>query len=113
MKKVNERDIKPSSPEGTKGVDFRPMVADNMAAPNFYLRVFDVEPGGHTPLHRHPWEHEIYVVSGEGRIALEEGGEKLSKGDALLVESGELHQFVNDGRAVLKLVCVIPKPKGV
>jgi quercetin dioxygenase-like cupin family protein len=111
MKKANERDIKPSSLEGTKGVDFRPMVADNMAAPNFYLRVFDVEPGGHTPLHRHPWEHEIYVVSGEGRIVLEEGGEKLSAGDALLVEPGELHQFVNDGGAILKLVCVIPKPK--
>lgn len=112
MKKVNEKDIAPSSPEGTKGVNFRAMVADNMAAPNFYLRVFDVEPGGHTPLHRHQWEHEVYVVSGEGRIVLEEGGEKLSKGDALLVESGELHQFVNDGGAVLKLVCVIPKPKG-
>jgi len=112
MKKVNEQDIKPSSPEGTKDVDFRPMVADNMAAPNFYLRVFDVRPGGHTPLHRHPWEHEIYVVTGKGMIVLEEGGAKLSTGDALLVESGELHQFVNDGEAVLELVCVTPKPEG-
>jgi len=110
MKKVREKDIAPSHPEGTKDVEFRPMIAENTAAPNFHLRVFDVGPGGHTPLHRHPWEHEIYVVSGSGKIVLESGDVDLSPGDALLVEPNELHQFVNDRDSLLKLVCVIPKP---
>ena len=35
--------------------------------PNFVLRVFTITPGGHTPLHSHPREHEVCVLSGKGR----------------------------------------------
>lgn len=111
MKKVSLADVQASSPEGTKGVHFRPLLAENVDPPNFYLRVFDISPGGHTPLHTHAWEHEVYVVSGNGKLVLEDRQEDLSEGDAVFVEPGELHQFMNDGEAGMRMICVIPKPK--
>jgi quercetin dioxygenase-like cupin family protein len=111
MKKVSHKDVEGSSHAGAEGVDFRPLLAENVNAPNFYLRVFDIAPGGHTPLHSHAWEHEVFVVSGKGKVVLERSHEPLAEGDAVFVEPGETHQFVNDGEAVMRMVCVIPKPK--
>jgi len=110
MKKVNYRDIQGSAPEGTKGVDFKQLIAKNVDAPQFYMRLFDIVPDGHTPRHSHEWEHEIFVVEGSGKVVLQDREEKLIKGDAVFVEPGELHQFVNDGEELFRLICVIPKP---
>jgi quercetin dioxygenase-like cupin family protein len=111
MKKVSHKDVKGSSPEGTKGVDFRPLLAENVNPPNFYLRVFDISPGGNTPLHRHAWEHEVFVVRGKGKIVLDGREEPLEEGDAVFVEPEELHQFVNGSGAMMRMICVIPRPK--
>ena len=86
-------------------------MAENVDPPNFHLRVFDLAPGGHTPLHTHAWEHEVFVVKGTGKIALEGRHEPLAEGDAVLVEPNELHQFVNDGETPMRMICVIPKPR--
>ncbi len=112
MKKVSLRDIAPEHPSGTEGVDFRALLAKNANAPNFYLRIFDVSPGGHTFDHSHSWEHEMYVVKGRGKIVLEPGKEEIREGDAILLEPDEKHMVVNDSRSLLRLVCVVPKPKG-
>lgn len=111
MKKVRLKDVEGDSPEGTKGVDFRPLLAKNIGAPNFYLRHFEIEPGGYTPKHAHEWEHEVFVIEGRGKISLKDGDEELAPGDAVFVEPGELHQFVNTGKTKMRLICVIPKPK--
>jgi len=111
MKKVSHKDVKSTSIEGTKGVEFRPLLAENVNPPNFYLRVFDIALGGYTPLHRHAWEHEVFVVSGSGKIVLDGREDVLTEGDAVFVEPDELHQFVNDGKKPMRMICVIPKPK--
>lgn len=110
MKKVNHRKIKGTSPAETKNVDFKQLIAGNMDAPHFYMRLFDITAEGHTPRHSHEWEHEIFVVQGSGKIVLEDREEKLVEGDAVFVEPNELHQFVNDGEELFRLICVIPKP---
>jgi len=111
MKKLNQNDVKGVSPEGTRGVDFRPLIAQNMGAENFYLRIFSISPGGYTPKHTHEWEHEVFVIEGEGKIALQDRDVGLVPGDAVYVEPHELHQFVNSGGKLMRLICVIPKPK--
>lgn len=109
MKKVNKKNVKGTSPEGTKGVDFKPLIAMEFEAPHFYMRFFDIAPGGHTPKHSHEWEHEVYVLEGRGKIVLRDREEKLVEGDAMLVEPNEIHQFVNDSRGSFQLICVIPR----
>jgi quercetin dioxygenase-like cupin family protein len=111
MKKVGLAEVEGTRPEGTKGVVFRQLLAGNVDAPNFYLRVFDVEPGGNTPRHTHDWEHEVFVVTGKGKIVLADRGYPLTEGDAVLVQPNEIHQFVNDSDSLMRMICVIPRPK--
>lgn len=111
MKKVSRKEVRATSPEGTKGVDFRPLLAENVNPPNFYLRVFDIAPGGHTPRHAHAWEHEVFVVAGKGKVVLEKREEPLEEGDAVFVEPNEVHQFVNDSSVGMRMICVVPRPK--
>jgi quercetin dioxygenase-like cupin family protein len=51
----------------------RDLISEKDGAPNFRLRHFVIEPGGHTPLHRHDWEHENYFISEKGILVTERG----------------------------------------
>jgi mannose-6-phosphate isomerase-like protein (cupin superfamily) len=70
------------------------------------LGVVEVDPGQHTPLHRHRCEEVYYVVRGSGE--LESGGRHypLSPGCAALNRPGVLHRVFNTGPEVLQLVVV-------
>ena len=37
-------------------------------APNFSIRVFTIQPGGHTPHHSHDSEHLNYILEGSGEV---------------------------------------------
>jgi quercetin dioxygenase-like cupin family protein len=82
-------------------------------APNFAMRQFEVEPGGFTPKHSHPYEHEVYVLEGEG-IAMEGNEQRpLRSGDFVYVPPDEVHQFRNTGDVPMKFLCMIPHvPEG-
>ena len=56
---------------GAEGVDIRRLVSRDDGAPNFAMRMFELAPGGHTPLHAHPHEHEVFIVEGEGVFVFE------------------------------------------
>ena len=80
--------------------------------PNFALRVFELEPGGYTPRHQHDWEHENYILSGEGELLLPDGSTTpLRPGDAVLVRPNEVHQYRNVGSTPFRFICCIPNPK--
>jgi quercetin dioxygenase-like cupin family protein len=40
--------------EGASKTKVRWLITDQMGAKNFAMRLFEIEPGGHTPLHKHP-----------------------------------------------------------
>ena len=72
------------------------------------MRLFEVEPGGHTPWHAHDWEHVIYGVEGQGAVKTENGDADFGPGDSLLVAPNEEHNFVNIGATPLRFICVVP-----
>ncbi len=74
----------------------------------FAMRRFTLGNGGHTPYHSHGWEHEVYVLAGEGRIRTEDENRVLSPGDAVYVPSNETHQFVSESEG-FKFLCLVPK----
>jgi quercetin dioxygenase-like cupin family protein len=77
-------------------------------APRFSMRVFEVAVGGSTPFHTHEWEHEVFIISGRGKLRNLDGDQPLSPDDAVLVPPGEKHCFTNTGDNVLRFVCCIP-----
>lgn len=95
--------------EGAENVTIQWLIDDTRGAPTFAMRRFVVGPGGHTPLHDHPWEHEIYVLRGEGALVDEDGEEhSLSPSRFAYVPAGETHQFKNVGSDDFVFLCMIP-----
>ncbi len=94
--------------ENAKNVKIRVLISEADGAPNFIMRRFTIEPGGHTPYHTHPWEHEVYVLSGTGRVRSGETDYELSAGTVVLVLPDEEHNFSNTGSEHLDFLCIIP-----
>ena len=102
----------PVQTQGAKDVEIRLLIHEAQGAPNFYMRQFNVAPGGHTPRHSHDWEHEVYVLGGRGTVFGPEGEKPVTGGDCVFVPGGEEHQFRNTGDEELKFLCIVPKPSG-
>jgi quercetin dioxygenase-like cupin family protein len=79
--------------------------------PNLSVRVFTIDPDGHTPYHRHDFEHLNYVIRGSGVIVTETGEERaIDEGDFALVLPGEKHRYRNtSAREPLVMICAVPK----
>ncbi len=97
--------------EGAKGVMMRIVVGKEHGAENFIMRIFEIAPGGHTPYHKHAFEHENYIISGEGELKTEDGAKKLVPGHVAYVPPNAFHQYKNTGKETLRLICLIPAPK--
>jgi quercetin dioxygenase-like cupin family protein len=101
-------DVEEQQAEGIEGVTVRWVINDTDGAPHFAMRIFDVQPGRSTPYHNHWWEHEVYILDGEG-VAVQGSGETpISAGTVILVEGDEKHCFRNTGDGVLRFMCLIP-----
>jgi len=56
--------------EGSKGMTIKWLTKDSLdATPEFCMREVTIEPGGFTPLRKHEWEHQVFVLEGKGRIS--------------------------------------------
>ncbi len=95
--------------DGAKDVKVRVVLGPVDEAPTFAMRIFELGPGGHTPFHTHPFEHEAVIL--EGRIASvsEEGSKELKVSDALLIYPDEAHQFRNLSETkTARFMCLVP-----
>jgi quercetin dioxygenase-like cupin family protein len=114
MKVINYRDVEAqqydqaASEEIAKGVRVRPLITEEDGSPNFVMDYFELAPGGFTPLHSHPWEHQVFVMGGRGTVRAGEAERPIGPGSVVLVTSNEEHQFRNPGSDPLEMVCVIP-----
>jgi len=109
MRLKRYEEVKPGRYEGVpKGVQLREMITGADGAPNFAMRVFDVEPGASTPFHTHEWEHEVYIVSGTGSVKTEGGVTPFKPGDAVFIAPHEHHCFMADAGSPVRFICCIP-----
>jgi len=97
--------------EKAQGVTIRIAVGPEHGAPNFIMRVFTIEPFGHSPLHSHQNEHEIFIYEGIGEIFLEGASVPVSSGYIAFIPPNAEHQIRNTSEKHLVFVCVIPNPK--
>ena len=80
-------------------------------APVYALRMVEIDPGGHSPHHRHPYEHENFVVEGRGRVFISGQWHELKPGDVVFVPSNVEHEYANAGDATFKFLCGSPVTK--
>lgn len=98
----------PVKMDGAKNVTMQVMVGRADHAPNFALRHFVVQPGGHTPLHQHDYEHEVYVVEGESEAECAGKTHAVRAGDVLYIPANDMHQFRNNSNAPMRFLCLVP-----
>lgn len=109
MKHVNYADVPAEKVEqGAEGVTIRWLITEKDGAENFVMRHFEIAPGGHTPEHRHAWEHEVFILAGEGAVLSEDAEEPFGPGDVIFMPSGEKHRFRNTGEEPVRMLCLIP-----
>jgi len=101
------RDVK--AQPAVKGVTMRVVIGPEEGAPFFNMRVFEVEPGHASPYHNHWWEHEVFVLSGQGVVKTEQGDVPIGHGSTVFVPGGEMHQFRNTGDDMLRFLCLVPQ----
>ena len=109
--KVNHHsdiELKAVEMEGAAKTKVRQLLGANVETANFAMRMFEIDPGGYTPRHQHDYEHEIYVLEGEGVVVEGEQQHNLQSGDVVYVHPNDIHQFRNTGDATMKMLCLIP-----
>jgi quercetin dioxygenase-like cupin family protein len=77
-------------------------------APNFAMRVIEFDQGAVFETHQHPFEHEIFVIEGQGVAYGPDGEVEMRPGVALYIPPDEPHGYRNLGEGMLRFICVIP-----
>jgi quercetin dioxygenase-like cupin family protein len=112
MKVFPNTDVKPEvADSGAEKVKVRWLITEEIGAQNFVMRLFEVGKGGCSPYHSHGWEHEVFILKGEGSVMSEDGPKKFKQGDVVFVLPNEKHQFKNEGKGTMKFLCMVPIKK--
>ncbi|MBI4834437.1 MAG: cupin domain-containing protein [Planctomycetes bacterium] len=112
MKVIDYKEVpaRPVEVEGVKGVKIRWLISQK-EAPNFAMRMFELEPESTTPRHTHDYEHEVFILEGTGELIFEEEVKPFKAGYVVYVPPDKLHRFRNTGKDTLKFLCLVPNKK--
>lgn len=108
IEKSGNISINPVEIEGAKDVGIRWLISKEDGAENFAMRMFELEPDGHTPLHTHSQEHEVFVLEGQGTFVFEGQNHPFAAEYVIFVPPNKEHQFLNTGNSLLRMLCIIP-----
>ena len=111
MKKVVHQSSVPEETVNMKdasGVKIQWLINSSDDAENFFMRRFTVDVGGYTPRHSHPYEHEVYVLEGKGKVFIDGEWHDFEKDFVIFVPPDLEHQFKNTGDTELIFLCSIP-----
>ena len=104
-KKIDSIDAVPQ--QAGKGVAMK-MLLSSQESPNFAMRNFTIEAGGHMPLHTNAIEHEQYVLSGRAEVTIGEDVFEASAGDILLIPANVAHSYKTLGDETYSFLCLVP-----
>lgn len=63
-----EVELEEPSEKGLKDIRVRRLISKKDGAENFAMRLFEIQPGGYSPLHQQDREHEVFILEGNGVI---------------------------------------------
>lgn len=105
-KKIDQIQAMPQS--AGKGVAMKMLLSPD-ESPNFAMRNFTIEAGGHMPLHTNIIEHEQYVLSGRAEVTIGEESFEAVAGDILLIPANVSHGYTTLGDETYSFLCLVPK----
>lgn len=98
MKHINylDEEAVEISEAGAHGIKLRTVIGENDGAENFFMRVISFGANASSPAHSHPWEHEVFVLSGSGTLEVEGKKVQLKPGDISFIPGNVEHNFRTD-----------------
>ena len=102
---MKQKDVKEP---GFEDVEVRWLITKDDGAENFAMRYFEIAPGGQSAHHAHDWEHEAFILDGNGLVVC--GDEKRHVGSdyVIFIPPNVPHHFENPGDEALRFLCLIP-----
>jgi quercetin dioxygenase-like cupin family protein len=89
------------------GVTVRRFISRQDASNNMEVRYFELEPGATSNFESHNYEHAVLVLRGRGAVRLGDETHPIRFGDAIFVESDQIHQFRAAEDEVLGFMCAV------
>jgi len=115
MRKKNYKEVENKEATLTDGTPVKNVYVrwvinkEDDGAQNFAMRRFEIRPDTNVPIHHHPQDHEIYILSGKGRFYDDSGKEEVvGSGDVLYIPPFEKHGIDNLSEDDLVFICLIP-----
>lgn len=100
--------IEAISQKAGKGVSMKMLLSPD-ESPNFAMRKFTIDVGGHMPLHTNTVEHEQYVLGGRAHVVIGDQTIEAVAGDILLIPAGVPHSYETLGDETYSFLCLVPK----
>ena len=83
------------------------LLKDNSSLKNLTVSSTLLHPGKSTNGHKHPGKEEVYmIISGNGRMELDDKEIQVQGGEMVLIEDGVFHRVHNTGDVDLYMVCI-------
>ena len=99
----------PVNMEGAVGAKVQVLLGPADNAPTMAMRIFELDPNGHTPYHSHAFEHEVMILAGDLAVVTPQGDTPVKPGDIMLVMPDEMHQFKNcSDTQNARFMCLVP-----
>jgi len=73
----------------------------NSGSKEISIQLTDVEPNGMQFLHSHEQEQCYFIISGFGKMFIDDQTQEVKKGDAIFIPSNSMHGIENVGQEVL------------
>jgi len=106
---ISREEYKPGAPmEAKTGVrDWKIIYPENgFENRALVMGLVEVDPGHHTPLHRHNCEEVYYILDGEGYVEVEGDRYPVKGGDAVYIKENKRHRVFNTGKDKLRYIVV-------
>ena len=108
MRVRNYRKVRSAPVIEEPGVSVRWLVNEMSEAPNFALRLYEMEPGSATAICIRYWEHQLFVLSGKGVVIGQNGEVPLGAGDVVYIPPADHHRIADRSTVVLRFLMELP-----
>ena len=90
--------------EDEENIEKKLLIGEKDGATNFEMKLFTIGPNGYSEHHTHDWDHEIFILNGEGILKSKNKDYNISQGDCIYIKPKEEHQIQNPYDKDLKYI---------
>ena len=93
--------------EARPGVTVQRFISRQDNSNNMEIRYFEIQPKACSNFEKHNYEHAVLVLRGSGTVQLGEEVHEIRCGDAIFIESDDIHRFVAGPDGPLGFMCAV------